>query len=382
MEIVVVGGSLSGLTFALACSRRGIRTRVLERVHGSLRGGGALGVDRDLLMRVISNDARQDIVSRAFPVVLAGRRRAVTWQALYNWLRGEALQRPEITLEEGVSVTEIAQHAERATAITTDGRRFEGCAIVGADGYRSFVRRVISPEQPDAMYAGYLLWRGLVDEASLPSIHRHFQDDGIALVSKAGYRLIAHPVAGSNGPLAPGQRLISFAWYDAGRYDLLRRLECINDAGGVLRSLSAEMIPHAVGDELCGLARRLWPDPWRSVLLYALENRQVFATPVAEFSPLRLCRGRLAIIGDAAHVVSPVTGKGFVHGMLDAEKLAECFANTVDGLGKGVVAALEMYENKRLSEVQTLVAASVAWGKAFLQRHPATFRSGQEVARQ
>jgi 2-polyprenyl-6-methoxyphenol hydroxylase-like FAD-dependent oxidoreductase len=40
--------------------------------------------------------------------------------------------------------------------------------VVGADGYRSMVRRTVAPDQPDATFAGYMLWRGLTDEADLP----------------------------------------------------------------------------------------------------------------------------------------------------------------------------------------------------------------------
>jgi 2-polyprenyl-6-methoxyphenol hydroxylase-like FAD-dependent oxidoreductase len=54
------------------------------------------------------------------------------------------------------------------------------------------------------------------------------------------------------------------------------------------------------------LARLHWPDPWRSVILRTLAAGRVFATPIAV--PQRPTLGRLALLGDAAHVGVPATG--------------------------------------------------------------------------
>jgi 2-polyprenyl-6-methoxyphenol hydroxylase-like FAD-dependent oxidoreductase len=56
------------------------------------------------------------------------------------------------------------------------------------------------------------------------------------------------------------------------------------------------------------LARLQWPDPWRSVILRTLVAGRVFATPIAEYVPQRPTLGRLALLGDAAHVGVPATG--------------------------------------------------------------------------
>jgi len=59
-EILIVGGSLSGLTCALACARYGVRARIVERVEARNRSGGGLGVDRKLLAAVTGIDPRLD----------------------------------------------------------------------------------------------------------------------------------------------------------------------------------------------------------------------------------------------------------------------------------------------------------------------------------
>ena len=369
-DVTIIGASLAGLTLALACARRGVRSRVLEQARTPPCGGGTLGINRELLMRAVGRKACQAVQSDPFPVLI-GRRQAVAWQSLRDWLRRAALRRPEILLEDGVSVTQVVQSRNGVSAIASDGRRFESRAVVGADGYRSLVRREIDPRNTCALYAGYLLWRGLVDEAELPSSSLPRNHEEAVLVNDAGHRLIAYTVAGPDGASVVGQRQLSFTWYDPGHGRLLKALGCINGAGSVERSLTAVNVPTFVKDELGEQAWLIWPEPWRTVIIHAIERRQVFATPVAEYFPRRLCQSSLAIIGDAAHVVSPATGQGFVAGVKDAEALAECLAETIGCPGRSVQTALAIYEERRLADVQALVSASRKWSRAFVEKEPA-----------
>lgn len=365
-KVLIVGGSLSGLTLALACASRGVCTCVLDQVGGYDRDGAALGVDRALLLRTIgaaSNSAGEGV---SFPAVTE-HRLAISWKGLHGWLRTLANRHPEITFMGDCRVAQVEQHARSASAFTMQGQRIDARAIIGADGYRSVVRRAISPERPEPRYAGYLLWRGLIPETNLPLEVRPRTNDGVALVNEAGYRLVAYPVAGEHDSLDPGRRLISFAWYDKTRDMLLQERRCVSPAGHVLASLSPESIPAEVRHELKELAVRVWPEPWGAIIVHALESGKVFATPVAEYCPERLHSGRLAIIGDAAHVVSPATGKGFTAGILDAEALADSLANSLGQTADGFSCALEDYGHRRLPTAQQLAARSMDWSRDYLR---------------
>ena len=54
-----------------------------------------------------------------------------------------------------------------------------------------------------------------------------------------------------------------------------------------------------------------WPSPWREAILDCVHQQAVIGTPIAEYLPEWLANGRLAIVGDGAHVPTPMTGKGF-----------------------------------------------------------------------
>ena len=367
MVVAVIGGSLSGLAFALACARHGIPTRVFEHRQANERSGGAtLGVDRDLLLRVTGR-SEDEIDAVPFPA-LTSYRKALSWQSLHGWLRAQALRCDQIELIDGTTIVEVSQEGGYAAAKTLAGPSISADVIIGADGYRSILRPAVDPIYPQARYAGYLLWRGLVSEGELPArLPFPTDNDGIALTNVAGDRLVAFPVAGDGGSLRRGERAISFTWYDARHSDLLRNLGCVSENGHVLSSLTPETTPRLSVSALVKLAVQLWPRPWLAAVLHALEQGRWIGTPAAEYCPNRLQRERLAIIGDAAHVVSPVTGQGFRVGLLDAEALADCLASSKGSDGDAVRSALRRYEAKRLAPAQRLAAESMRWSRAFVE---------------
>jgi 2-polyprenyl-6-methoxyphenol hydroxylase-like FAD-dependent oxidoreductase len=60
----------------------------------------------------------------------------------------------------------------------------------------------------------------------------------------------------------------------------------------------------------------------------SLHAGRCFGTPIAEYVPTRLVAGRMALIGDAAHVSSPMTGSGFHYALLDVLSLRQVLAGT------------------------------------------------------
>lgn len=360
-EILVIGGSLTGLTFALACAKHGMPVRIIERSTGHVKGGDSLSVDLDLVKTVVGFDPRSKPI---LPVVPAYRELS-TWNALYLWLRDRAANKPGIRIEEGLSVLAVDDEKDQPTVSLDDGSIRTGRAIIGADGYRSLIRRAISPDVPFAKYSGYLVWRGLVDERLLTRPVAWPSDGGLWIEFASGYRLVAAALPGRDGALEPGRRQITFAWFDAHREALLRTNGCLTDDGSIVGTLARGMIDASSREQLLALIPSVWPAMWAEAVATGISSDNILSgSPIAEYWPMRLARGRLAIIGDAAHVVSPMTGRGYLTGVEDAGRLAQALAENAD---QDITTKLSTYASSRLSFVRGLVSHSRQISQEYLR---------------
>lgn len=107
---------------------------------------------------------------------------------------------------------------------------------VGADGVCSVMRRFVAPDHPAALYAGYMLWRGLVREAEVPG-GLDGRGRNLELYGAPGAQLVVYGAPGADGRADPGHRRVSFAWYDASRTELLRETGCL-EGDAVVASLA------------------------------------------------------------------------------------------------------------------------------------------------
>jgi 2-polyprenyl-6-methoxyphenol hydroxylase-like FAD-dependent oxidoreductase len=361
LRAIVVGGSLSGLCAALALAAVGAEVVLFERDRELGAGGAGLGVERPLLGRVTDASPFGAADTAALPVI-ASNRDSTAWMLIYQWLRSLIDRRPRITLHHGVDVTDVRASASGATVFTA-ARPFAADLVIGADGYRSIVRRHVAPGQPDAAFAGYMLWRGLVEEADLPAqAPRPSRVPSVSVEWQGAYRLVAYYVPGADGSIEPGRRRISFAWYDPFQDELLQKTGAV-EGGTVRHSIVPSAIPADLTETLQERARQLWPDPWRSAVQVGLRSSRCFGTPIAEYVPTRLIAGHMALIGDAAHVSSPMTGSGFHYALLDVLSLRQAFVGVA---GAEVAPALTQFERARLADDRQLALYGQRWSRDYL----------------
>ena len=156
--------------------------------------------------------------------------------------------------------------------------------------------------------------------------------------------------------------LVLLLFTDASRTDLLRETGCVQ-GDTALATLRGDQVPGVLVSELDRYAQRYWPAPWGRCISWAMTHGQVVGTPVAEYLPPRLVRGRVALVGDAAHVASPMTGAGFRNALLDVAALAACLDSAEPA---SVPAGLARYQHERLPLARQLVSSGMSWGHSCL----------------
>lgn len=352
---VVVGASLAGLMVSIALARVGVQVTIVERAAATPRNGAVLQVDSG----ETDHSAPAQVLRK---LASGGLRSAEAWTSIQARLRAEVEAEPRIDLRYDTRIQEVGQDARTAWAVTEQGETVRGDILIGADGHRSTVRRQVAPHKPDATFAGYLIWVAIVEEQAIPEKYRPGPNAPLAMPNGIGDFLLGSVIAGSDGAQALGQRRLGWAWYDNTRNELLRQLGCVK--GNVVHhSLVGPTIPEATLRELVTQATARWPQPWLAATLHSLQTRNLVGIPIAEYVPDQLVRGRIALVGDAAHVLTPLTAAGFNASLQDAATLADCVAQ--GRANADVAAALLAYEARRLKTVRQLVQSGQSFSRSF-----------------
>src|SRR5437763_1884139 len=136
-------------------------------------------------------------------------------QTLTSWDRVFRMLRDQFPAEHyhvGKDLRSIGDGAEEIVAHFADGGEARGDLIVGADGFRAMVRGAVLP-QVRPLYAGYVAWRGLVEERLLSARTHADIFDAMVFGLPPGEQFISYPIAGPDNDLRPGHRRCNFVWY-------------------------------------------------------------------------------------------------------------------------------------------------------------------------
>ena len=354
---VVVGASLSGLMTGIALSQAGLTVTIIERAGEERRSGAGLQVDSGELDRNKTAKFLRKLAS-------GGVQSAEAWSSIELRLRREAKADPRIDLLYNTRIQTVGQDDEAAWVVTDKGETLHGDILIGADGYRSIVRRHVSPHKPDATFAGYLIWVAILGETDIPEEHRpSLYAPKFTMPEGRGDFLLGSIVgAEEDGSHELGKRRLTWAWYDNTRNDLLRELGCV-EGNVVKHSLYAADIPEQTLKKLAEQAADRWPQPWLAATLYSIKTRNLIGIPITEYVPDNLVKGRIALVGDAAHVLTPITASGFNASLQDAAVLADCVSKGIQG--PGAIETLLEYESHRLQKVRQLVQSGQSFSHSF-----------------
>lgn len=371
---VVIGGSIAGLMAGLLLRARGWHVTLCERSSHALSGRGAGIVTHRQLWQALSHLESGQLREAGVEVFerltldrtgheigrIAYRQTMTSWDRLFDLLRqswGDAEYRL------GRELCGLSESHDQVTARFTDGSEITADLLVAADGFRSSVRQICAPAQ-QPVYAGYVGWRGLIDEADFPAAHHAALFGVFAFGLPRGEQFIGYPVAGDGQDMRPGHRRYNYVWYRPAD-ETTALPDLLTDAQGVTHAMSIPpplIRPAHIAAMREDANQKLAPQ--FAAIVHA--TRAPFLQPIYDLEAAHIAFGRVALVGDAAFVVRPHVGAGVTKAAEDAWALVEALDLSAD-----VTAGLLSYEAIRMPAGQKIVRRARHLG-AYMQAHLAT----------
>ncbi|GGW30687.1 FAD-dependent oxidoreductase [Streptomyces xantholiticus] len=322
LEVLVVGAGIAGLATATALHREGMSVDVIERSPESRAMGAGLFLPGNSVRALTALGLGKHLSVQGAPVpgqrlmdhrgrVLADIDMAELWRGTAGCVgitRGDlhaALQDiAPVPVRHEVTVVSLKQSDDGVHVEFSDGGSGRYDVVVGADGIRSGLRESVDPAA-GTRYLGQVCWRFLTDA---PDIDRWTVWLG------PGTAFLAYPVGGG--------QVCCYADVAAASP------EDPTTAAGLLGLYS-------------GYGQRVRD------LLASPAAREAYFSPVEEVSGETWVRGRVVLVGDAAHASSPNMAQGVAMAVEDAQVLAEVLATRGD-----TEHLLQQYVQRRLSRTR------------------------------
>jgi 2,6-dihydroxypyridine 3-monooxygenase len=348
----VVGGSLGGLTAALVLRDLGCEVDVFERSTAELesRGAGIVVLEETSRYFRERTDLDLDQLTTATGLLRylgpdgavvyeePRRYRYSAWHTVYRALLGRFDQR---RYHLGAEFTGFDQDDERVELRFADGATARYDLLVCADGITSAARTALQPRARPA-YAGYVAWRGTVDERHLGPAVRDLLTAAITYQVVPNGHILLYPIPALDGSVAPGRRLANFVWYR--NYAAGAELDdLMTDRAGQRREVT---LPPGAAREPHLAALRSAADAQLAPQLAEVVHRTrlPFVQVIFDIEVDRMAFGRVCLVGDAAFALRPHAAAGTAKAAADAWGLAEALA-AADG---DLAVALPRWERRQL----------------------------------
>ncbi|WP_119685212.1 FAD-dependent urate hydroxylase HpxO [Acinetobacter pittii] len=338
MNVVIIGAGMGGLTTGIALKKFGHQVSIFEQTEKILPVGAAIslwsngvkclnylgltdkiaklggqmddlayvdGLTGDVMTQFSLLPLIEEVGQRPYPVARAD---------LQNMLMDE-FGRDQIYL--GKKMVSLEDKADYVEVHFADGSSTQADLLIGADGTHSLTRTYVLGQQVQRRYAGYVNWNGLVE----------ISED-----------------------LAPAQQWTTYVGEG-------KRASLMPVADGKFYFFLDVPLPAGLDnnrDEYKKLLKQYFVDWCQPVqqLIERLDPQKTNRVEIHDIEPFtQFYKGRVVILGDAAHSTTPDIGQGGCQAMEDAIYLARSLQiNTL-----GLEDALRRYQNKRNERANELV---------------------------
>ena len=360
----IIGGSMAGLFAATALSKKGWDISIHEKVPVPLsgRGAGIATYDElaDLVFKATNNnnvlgttaksrvslDINGKIInSYDYPQVYT------SWQYLFSILR-EQISNDDYFM--GDDCIKIEQNEDKAIAFFENGKKKETDLIIVANGIKSELRTYVD-NKAYPQYAGYVGWRGVVNEEEISKKSLETLSNYFIVVLPYNQQIASYPIAGEGkNPFKIGERRINWIWYKPVPQKKLKEILLGKSGQQFEDGIPPNEIREEIVNDLFKEAEEKLPP--QLVELVKI-TKQPLIQPIFDLQSMKMKNGRVVTIGDAAFTARPHVGMGVTKAAMDAFTLSEYLedSSNLDDLDK--------WEHSRLKESQFIVNRSRKLGQ-------------------
>ena len=362
---IVIGGSLGGLFAGIMLRSIGWDVDIYERSDRNLdsRGGGVV-----LQSDVVEAFERAGISTQALGVEareryylnsdgsidqpMPMRQMLTSWNLLYGSMRRHF---PSEHYHYGKQLLDIEQNGDRVTANFTDETQDTADLLIGADGPNSTVRQQFLPDA-DYRYAGYVAYRGLVNENELDREAAALFTERFVFYQFPNSHILQYVIPGDRESLIPGKRRFNWVWYV--NYDENTELpRILTDKNGKRRdySIPPGAIAQEVEKEMRLYAIKVLAPPFKKLVAATPEP---FVQAILDLGVPQMTFGRVALVGDAAFIPRPHTAASTAKAAANAISLAETLVKYNHNVNK----ALPAWQPSQLAYGRQLMASGKQMG--------------------
>ncbi|MFC3577470.1 FAD-dependent monooxygenase [Streptomyces yaanensis] len=355
VPLLIIGGGIGGMATGLALAQAGFEVHIVEQAPEFAEIGAGIQLAPNA-MRILDSlgvlDAIDEVAVRPRNLVFMhadtgkhlttidfGAAFRERYGQSYSVLhRGDLLdvllaacrEHPKVTLENNRQVVDIEDHTTTAVVHFSDGESYRTDALIGADGLKSRTRQLLSDDRP--ITDAYVAYRGALpmNQIALPVE----QDDEIIWIG-------------------PNRHLVQYP---------IRRGELYNQVAVFRSSQYTPEIEHT--DQ--------WGGPDELEQAFATSCEQVRASvkmfntsrrwPMYDREPLdNWTRGRITLLGDAAHPMFQYLAQGACQAIEDAE----CLARQLTKHSGDIDEAFAAYQAERIPRTALVQRVARGWGQVW-----------------
>ncbi len=353
MTILISGGGIGGLACAIALANRGQSCHVLEQADSFSEVGAGIQIGpngmkllakwglADLLHNKGATPAQirisDGLSAELLNSVPLGPAAELRYGAPYKVFHRAELQSallqkaqslPEITITNGFEVTKFTEHKNHVKLLGANGQAQEGRLLIGCDGLWSPIRSQIHPDKKPVFY-GKSAWRAIVPRKEAPAPFNKLET-GLWMAPNA--HLVHYPILGGKAINVVAVICENFneqEWSSPGQSrDLLAHYDNWHKG------------PRTFLNDITG---------WQKWALHRL-------APLPHWS-----KGRVTLLGDAAHPPVPFLAQGGVMALEDAYVLAKMLTHH----GTDHSRAFHHYEDQRRKRAYKVMQTAHKLGKIY-----------------